>query len=103
MEGKPQLHCMEPWVPRGGRLWDAQAVRGGDWHHCPGKPGPTPALASPGGHLSFSQPQGKTHPWVAFSPPEQCSQGTACGAGWLFVLSRVGDAVTDVERGCKMG
>lgn len=71
--------------------------------HCPGKLGATPALAIPGGHPSFSQPQGTAWSQVAFSPREQYSQGIVFSAGWLFVLSRVGDAVNDVERGCKMG
>lgn len=101
-EGKPQLHHREPWVPHVGRLPDPQAVPGGP-ACCPGQLGATPALAAPGGHPILSQPQGKARPQVPFSPREQYLWGTDFSAGWLFILSGLGDAVNDVERGCKMG
>lgn len=102
MEGKPQLHHRDPRVPPC-RKAPGPIDCAGRAGMLPWEAGGTPALATPDGHPSFSQLQGKARLRVAFSPWEQYSQGMVFSADWLFIPSGVGDAVNDVERGCKMG
>lgn len=84
MEGEPQPHHRETWVPGAGRLRGPPAVPRG--------------LAAPGSHPTFSR--GKPDPGAALGSN---SQGVDLGEGWPFILSRVGAAVNGVEGDCKMG